>query len=80
MPTGCMSTLFQGGSEVEDTFSPAPRLLRHHDVGVKDEHKYVKVMSRDDDVNNVAGHRLHPPFVIEEVLSLRVRGRRPLWE
>ena len=37
------------------------------DAGVMDEHGYIKVLARDDDVINVAGHRLSTS-AIEEVL------------
>jgi len=68
MPPGCMSTLFNADQRFIDTyFSSYPGYYDTMDAGVKDEHGYVKVLARDDDVINVAGHRLSTS-AIEEVL------------
>ncbi len=39
------------------------------DAGVMDEHGYVKVLAREDDVINVAGHRLSTSALEESVLE-----------
>ena len=39
------------------------------DAGVRDEHGYIKVLARDDDVINVAGHRLSTSALEEAVLE-----------
>jgi len=68
MPPGCMSTLYQADDRFVDTyFSAYPGYYDTMDAGMKDEHGYIKVMARDDDVINVAGHRLSTS-AIEEVL------------
>ena len=68
MPPGCMSTLFRADQRFTDTyFSTYPGYYDTMDAGVKDEHGYIKVLARDDDVINVAGHRLSTS-AIEEVL------------
>jgi len=68
MPPGCMSTLFKADQRFVDTyFSAYPGYYDTMDAGIKDEHGYIKVMARDDDVINVAGHRLSTS-AIEEVL------------
>ena len=68
MPPGCMSTLFQADQRFVDTyFTSYPGYYDTMDAGVKDEHGYIKVLARDDDVINVAGHRLSTS-AIEEVL------------
>jgi len=68
MPPGCMSTLFRADERFVDTyFSNYPGYYDTMDAGVKDEEGYIKVMARDDDVINVAGHRLSTS-AIEEVL------------
>jgi len=68
MPPGCMSTLYNADQRYMDTyFSAYPGYYDTMDAGVKDEHGYIKVMARDDDVINVAGHRLSTS-AIEEVL------------
>jgi len=68
MPPGCMSTLYRADQRFEDTyFSNYPGYYDTMDAGIKDEQGYIKVMARDDDVINVAGHRLSTS-AIEEVL------------
>ena len=68
MPPGCMSTLYQADGRFVDTyFTSYPGYYDTMDAGVKDEHGYIQVLARDDDVINVAGHRLSTS-AIEEVL------------
>merc|ERR1711962_328405 len=68
MPPGTMTTLYKADQRFVDTyFSSYPGYYDTMDAGVKDEHGYIKVLARDDDVINVAGHRLSTS-AIEEVL------------
>ena len=68
MPPGCMSTLYKADQRFEETyFQSYPGYYDTMDAGVMDEHGYIKVLARDDDVINVAGHRLSTS-AIEEVL------------
>jgi len=68
MPPGCMSTLYKADQRfVETYFTEYPGYYDTMDAGIKDEDGYIKVVARDDDVINVAGHRLSTS-AIEEVL------------
>jgi len=70
MPPGCMSTLFKADDRfVETYFSSYPGYYDTMDAGIKDEHGYIKVMARDDDVINVAGHRLSTSAIEEVILT-----------
>jgi len=70
MPPGCMSTLFKANDRFVDTyFSNFPGFYDTMDAGMKDEHGYIKVMARDDDVINVAGHRLSTSAIEEVILT-----------
>jgi len=69
MPPGCMTTLYGADQRFVDTyFSAFPGYYDTMDAGVKDEHGYIKVLARDDDVINVAGHRLSTSAIEEVVL------------
>ena len=58
LPPGCLSTLFRADERYLDTyFSRYPGFYDTMDAGTKDAEGYIKVMARDDDVINVAGHR-----------------------
>ena len=41
-------------------------------LGIKDEQGYVHILARDDDVINVAGHRLSTSALEEVVLKVRI--------
>jgi len=70
MPPGCLSTLFRADDRYLDTyFSRFPGFYDTMDAGTKDTDGYIKVMSRDDDVINVAGHRLSTGALEEVLLS-----------
>jgi len=70
MPPGCMSTLYMADERFKETyFSTYPGYYDTMDAGIKDEHGYIKVMARDDDVINVAGHRLSTSAIEEVLLS-----------
>ena len=69
MPPGCLPTLWNNDSGYEKSY-----LARHPghyltgDAGYRDADGYVYVMSRVDDIINVAGHRLSTG-AMEEVLA-----------
>lgn len=59
LPPGCMATLYEADDRFKETyFSRHPGYYDTMDVGYMDEHGFVYVTARDDDVINVAGHRL----------------------
>ena len=69
LPPGCFPTLWQQ----DDLFRQAylaefPGYYKTADAGFKDDDGYIYVMSRTDDIINVAGHRLSTG-AMEEVLS-----------
>ena len=65
-----MSTLFRADQRFHDTyFKTFPGYYDTMDAGMKDENGYIKVMARDDDVINVAGHRLSTSALEEVILS-----------
>jgi propionyl-CoA synthetase len=69
MPPGATPTLWNADERFRDTYLSAfPGYYQTGDAGFIDEHGYVFVMSRTDDVINVAGHRLSTG-AIEEVLA-----------
>jgi propionyl-CoA synthetase len=69
LPPGSLVTLWQADQRLIDTYlSEAPGYYKTADAGFIDEDGYVYVMSRTDDVINVAGHRLSTG-ALEEVLA-----------
>jgi propionyl-CoA synthetase len=69
LPPGCLPTLWQNDSEyVKWYVSTYPGYYKTADAGYLDEDGYLWVMSRTDDIINVAGHRLSTG-AIEEVLA-----------
>ncbi|KAK2585890.1 hypothetical protein KPH14_010478 [Odynerus spinipes] len=92
LPPGCMSTLFLAAERFKDVyFSRYPGYYDTMDAGYVDECGYVYVMTRDDDIINVAGHRLstaaledivlaHPDIVDAAVIGVpdRTKGEVPL--
>ena len=69
MPPGCLPTLWKNDAGYENSY-----LLQHPghyltgDAGYQDEDGYLYIMSRVDDIINVAGHRLSTG-AMEEVLA-----------
>ena len=69
LPPGCLPTLWNNDEGYETSY-----LIKHPghyltgDAGYKDEDGYVYIMSRVDDIINVAGHRLSTG-AMEEVLA-----------
>jgi propionyl-CoA synthetase len=69
MPPGCLPTLWQNDAGYEKSY--LARFPGHYltgDAGYRDEDGYVYIMSRVDDIINVAGHRLSTGGM-EEVLA-----------
>ena len=69
LPPGCLPTLWNADERFEQSYlSRYPGCYLTGDAGYKDEDGYLYVMSRIDDVINVAGHRLSTG-AMEEVLA-----------
>ena len=69
LPPGTLPTLWNADARYEETYlSDFPGYYKTADAGFIDEDGYVYVMTRTDDVINVAGHRL-ATGAMEEVLS-----------
>ena len=69
LPPSCLPTLFNADGRFREAYLAAfPGYYSTADAGMIDEDGYVWVMSRTDDIINVAGHRLSTG-AIEEVLS-----------
>ncbi|MCP4996222.1 MAG: propionyl-CoA synthetase, partial [Gammaproteobacteria bacterium] len=69
MPPGCLPTLWQNDERyVESYLSYHEGYYLTGDAGYKDEDGYLWIMSRIDDIINVAGHRLSTGGM-EEVLA-----------
>ena len=69
LPPGCLQTLWKDDQRFLDSYlAEFPGYYATADAGFIDEDGYVHVMSRLDDVMNVAGHRLSTGGM-EEVMS-----------
>jgi propionyl-CoA synthetase len=69
LPPGCLPTLWQADDRyIESYLSRYPGFYLTSDAGYKDEDGYVSIMSRIDDIINVAGHRLSTGGM-EEILA-----------
>jgi len=69
MPPGCLPTLWQNDDRyVSSYLSAVPGYYLTGDAGYKDKDGYLWIMSRIDDIINVAGHRLSTGGM-EEVLA-----------
>ena len=69
LPPGCLPTLWQQDDGFKQNYlTKFPGYYKTADAGFKDEGGYIYVMSRTDDIINVAGHRLSTG-AMEEVLS-----------
>ncbi len=69
LPPGCLPTLWNNDAGYEKSYlSRYPGHYLTADAGYKDEDGYVYIMSRIDDIINVAGHRLSTG-AMEEVLA-----------
>ena len=69
MPPGCLPTLWNNDAGFEKSYlTRHPGYYLTGDAGYQDEDGYLYIMSRVDDIINVAGHRLSTG-AMEEVLS-----------
>ncbi len=69
LPPGALPTLWNADQRFRDSYLlEFPGYYKTADAGYKDEDGYAFVMSRTDDIINVAGHRLSTG-AMEEVLS-----------
>ncbi len=69
MPPGCLPTLWQADERyIESYLEEFPGYYKTADAGFQDEDGYLYIMSRTDDIINVAGHRLSTGGM-EEVLA-----------
>ncbi len=69
LPPGCLPTLWNNDAGYQSSYLDRfPGFFVTGDAGYRDEDDYLYVMSRIDDIINVAGHRLSTGG-IEEVLS-----------
>ncbi len=69
LPPGCLPTLWNNEAGYRDQYlTTCPGWYLTADAGFKDEDGYLWIMSRTDDVINVAGHRLSTGSM-EEVLA-----------
>ena len=70
LPPGCLPTLWQNdGGYRESYLEEFPGYYKTADAGFKDEHGYVSIMARTDDIINVAGHRLSTGGMEEVIAS-----------
>ena len=68
-----MSTLYKGNERfIETYFQKFPGYYDTCDAGILDNEGYVHILARDDDVINVAGHRLSTSALEEVVLKVRI--------
>jgi propionyl-CoA synthetase len=69
LPPGCLPTLWHNDAGYESSYlTKHPGCYLTGDAGYRDDDGYVYIMSRVDDIINVAGHRLSTG-AMEEVLS-----------
>jgi propionyl-CoA synthetase len=69
LPPACFPTLWQADERFKESYlADFPGYYKTADAGFKDDDGYIHVMSRTDDIINVAGHRLSTGGM-EEVLS-----------
>jgi propionyl-CoA synthetase len=69
MPPGCLPTLWNNDERFKASYLAAePGYYLTGDAGYKDDDGYLYIMSRIDDIINVAGHRLSTG-AMEEVLA-----------
>ena len=69
LPPGCLPTLWNNDAGYQEAYLSAfPGYYTTADAGYKDGDGYLWIMSRTDDIINVAGHRLYTG-AMEEVLA-----------
>lgn len=66
-----MTTLYKGDDRcVQSYFKAYPGYYDTCDAGIRDELGYIHILAREDDVINVAGHRLSTSALEEVVLKV----------
>ncbi len=69
LPPSCLPTLWQADERMRESYlDEFPGFYKTADAGFKDDDGYLYIMSRTDDIINVAGHRLSTGGM-EEVLA-----------
>jgi propionyl-CoA synthetase len=69
LPPGCLPTLWNNDDAYLESYLNAyPGFYKTADAGYRDDDGYLWIMSRTDDIINVAGHRLSTG-ALEEVLA-----------
>jgi propionyl-CoA synthetase len=69
LPPGCLPTLWNAEQRFHDAYlAEFPGYYKTSDAGILDDDGYLSIMSRTDDIINVAGHRLSTG-AMEEVLA-----------
>lgn len=69
LPPGCLPTLWNAEQRFHDAYlAEFPGYYKTSDAGILDADGYLSIMSRTDDIINVAGHRLSTG-AMEEVLA-----------
>ena len=75
LPPGTMSTLYKGNERfIKTYFQKFPGYYDTCDAGIIDNQGYVHILARDDDVINVAGHRLSTSALEEVVLKVSIKA------
>ncbi len=70
LPPSCLPTLWQDDQRFRESYlEDYPGYYKTADAGYMDENGYIYVMSRTDDIINVAGHRLSTGGMEEVVAS-----------
>jgi len=69
LPPGALTTVYNNDERYLSSYMKAyPGYYNTGDLGFRDDHGYITVMSRNDDLINVAGHRLSTG-TIEQAIS-----------
>jgi propionyl-CoA synthetase len=69
LPPGALTGFWRGtGRYIQDCLTTFPGFYETGDAGFADDDKYLHILSRTDDVINVAGHRLSTG-VMEEIVA-----------
>jgi propionyl-CoA synthetase len=70
LPPSCLPTLWKQDERFRESYlAEFPGYYKTADAGFKDEDGYLYIMSRTDDIINVAGHRLSTGGMEEELAS-----------
>jgi propionyl-CoA synthetase len=91
LPPGCLPTLYRQDDRMRESYlKEFPGYYKTADAGYADEDGYLYIMSRTDDIINVAGHRLstggmeeviasHPDVAECAVLGVKdeIKGEQP---